>query len=177
MGFDTLDMDLIEGFANHREEVQNNYSNVKVITRPTDFVRQFHVFAENFPFWSSPLYERTVSDFRAGHRVMNMNSTRREFVPYGLRGTVIGKTSDKVIVMFDEQYLAGTDLNQHCESYRGGLIDPNFLLNLTQKFETILRKDGNMGQIQKFTEQKQGAAGDMKELQDLFAATSAANPR
>jgi len=56
-----------------------------------------------------------VSDFRAGNRVMNMNSRRREYIPFGLRGTVIGKTNDKVIVLFDEQYLAGGDLNQHCE--------------------------------------------------------------
>jgi len=111
MGFDTLDMDLVEGFANHREEVEANYTNVKLITRPTEFVRQFHVFAENFPFWSAPFHERTVFDFRAGHRVMNMNSTRREFIPFGLRGTVIGKTNDKVIILFDEQYLAGSDLN------------------------------------------------------------------
>lgn len=33
---------------------------------------------------------------------MNINSTKREYVPFGLRGTVVGKTNDKVIVLFDE---------------------------------------------------------------------------
>jgi hypothetical protein len=33
---------------------------------------------------------------------MNMNSTMREYIPFGLRGTVIGKTEQKVMVMFDE---------------------------------------------------------------------------
>jgi len=34
MGFDTLDMDLVGGLATHREEVQDTYSNVKIVSRP-----------------------------------------------------------------------------------------------------------------------------------------------
>jgi hypothetical protein len=33
---------------------------------------------------------------------MNINSTRREYIPFGFRGTVVGKTNDKIIVIFDE---------------------------------------------------------------------------
>lgn len=33
---------------------------------------------------------------------MNMNSIMRQYIPFGLRGTVIGKTEQKVMVMFDE---------------------------------------------------------------------------
>jgi Xrn1 SH3-like domain len=33
---------------------------------------------------------------------MNINSSKREYVPFGLRGTVVGNTNDKVIVIFDE---------------------------------------------------------------------------
>lgn len=33
---------------------------------------------------------------------MNLNATKREYCPFGARGTVIGKTGNKVIVMFDE---------------------------------------------------------------------------
>jgi hypothetical protein len=33
---------------------------------------------------------------------MNMNSSKREYIPFGLRGTVVGKTNDKVIVLFDD---------------------------------------------------------------------------
>lgn len=43
-----------------------------------------------------------VNDFKVGHRVLNLNSVRREYIPFGLRGTVVGKTQDKVIVMFDD---------------------------------------------------------------------------
>ena len=46
---------------------------------------------------------------------MNINSTKREYVPFGLRGTVIGKTNEKVIILFDEQYLNGSDIYGHCE--------------------------------------------------------------
>lgn len=42
-------------------------------------------------------------------------------------------------------------------------MDPNYLLNITNKFENILRKDnGGMKMVQKFTEQKPGS--DMQEL-------------
>jgi hypothetical protein len=37
-----------------------------------------------------------------GDRVININSTKREYVPFGLRGTVVGHTNDRVIVLFDE---------------------------------------------------------------------------
>lgn len=93
---------------------------------------------------------------------MNINSSTRDYIPFGLRGTVVGKTNDKVIVLFDEQYLAGSALNGHCEEYRGGLIDPNNLCNITMKFESMMRKNNNMQLVSKFTERKPGS--DLAEL-------------
>lgn len=72
---------------------------------------------------------------------MNINSVKREYIPFGLRGTVVGRTSEQVIVLFDEQYLNGNNIYGHCEDYRGGFIDPNHLINLTKKFTTILNKN------------------------------------
>jgi hypothetical protein len=34
----------------------------------------------------------------------------RNYIPFGLRGTVIGKTDEKVMVMFDEQFIGGQNL-------------------------------------------------------------------
>ena len=62
---------------------------------------------------------------------MSINSTRREYIPFGLRGTIIGKTNEKVIVLFDEQFLNGNDIYGHCSNYKGGYIHPSYLLNLT----------------------------------------------
>lgn len=45
---------------------------------------------------------------------MNINSVKREYVAFGIRGTVVGKTNDKVIVLFDEQYLGGNNIYGHC---------------------------------------------------------------
>lgn len=43
-------------------------------------------------------------------------------------------------------------------------MDPNFLLNLTTKFENLVYKQkGDMSVVQKFTEQKSGSS-DMQEL-------------
>lgn len=72
---------------------------------------------------------------------MNVNSVKREYIPFGLRGTVVGKTNEKVIVLFDEQFLNGNDIYGHAESYRGGFINPNDLINLTKKFTSILNKN------------------------------------
>jgi hypothetical protein len=55
-----------------------------------------------------------VADFRVGNRVMNVNSTRRQYIPFGARGTVVGKTEEKIIVLFDEQFLQGTNIYGHC---------------------------------------------------------------
>jgi hypothetical protein len=49
-------------------------------------------------------------DFKVGDRVLNMNSQMRQYVPFGLRGTVIGRTDDKVMVLFDEQFIGGNNL-------------------------------------------------------------------
>ena len=54
-----------------------------------------------------------------GNRVMNLNSTLRYYIPFGLRGTVVGKTESKVIVMFDEQFLNGNNIYGHCQNYKG----------------------------------------------------------
>lgn len=59
------------------------------------------IFAERFPYWTSPFGYRTSKDFKVGDRVLNLNSVMRQYVPFGLRGTVIGRTDDKVMVMFD----------------------------------------------------------------------------
>lgn len=89
-----------------------------------------------------------------GHRVLNLNSQLRRYVPFGARGTVVGRTQDRVIVMFDEQFIGGSDIFGLCEKYRGAMILPNNLLNLTLKFDWIKRKKlPNSGQLlEMFTE-------------------------
>lgn len=83
---------------------------------------------------------------------MNLNSSLRIYIPFGLRGTVIGKTENKVIVTFDEQFLSGTCISGHVEQYRGAIIEPTNLLNVTKKFESQLRKKNNQALIAAYTE-------------------------
>ena len=85
-----------------------------------------------------------------GDRVININSTKREYVPFGLRGTVVGHTNDRVIVLFDEQYLAGNNIMGHCEDYRGGNLNPNHLINLNHKFSSLVKK--NLATVIQFIE-------------------------
>jgi len=104
--------------------------------------KPYMIYVEKFPYWSSPFSTRNSRDFKVGDRVMNMNSTARIYIPFGLRGTVIGRTDDKVMVMFDSQFVGGCDLFSQCEQYRGALINPNFLINFTKKFESVMKKQG-----------------------------------
>jgi hypothetical protein len=62
------------------------------VTKPYEFVKSSQVFVEKFPFWSSPFAEVDISKYHVGDRVMNINSTQRNYVPFGLRGTIVGKT-------------------------------------------------------------------------------------
>lgn len=68
-----------------------------------EYIGVANVYQENYPYWFGPYYEKPrVDRFRVGNRVMNLNSSLRSYIPFGLRGTVVGKTESKVIVMFDE---------------------------------------------------------------------------
>ena len=141
MGFDALHEDLIKSIQSFGENIQQNFSSIKLQCHETEALSMSMVFQEQFPYWSLPFTEKSTNDYRVGDRVMNVNSTRREYVPFGLRGTVVGKTNEKVIVLFDEQFLNGNDIYGHAENYRGGFIMPNYLINLTKKFTSILNKN------------------------------------
>jgi hypothetical protein len=123
------------------------------------------VFAERFPYWSSPFNNRLARDFKVGDRVLNLNSQMRQYVPFGLRGTVIGRTDDKVMVMFDDQFIGGNDLFNQCEQYRGVFVNPNYLLNLTKKFESAQKKkaDNSAKITNMFTERDPDQPQQVKE--------------
>lgn len=87
-----------------------------------------------------------------------MNSTMRNYIPFGLRGTVIGKTDEKVMVMFDEQFIGGQNLFGQVQNYRGAMMHPDHILNLTKKFESAQKKqDGAEKLINMFTEKEPGS--------------------
>lgn len=105
MGFDSLDPETVETLNQRRNVIQNDYQNVNLKIKATEFMNSKVLYAERFPFWC-PLFNDTYADmFKVGQRVMNINSTCRRYVPFGLRGTVVGRTDKKVIVLFDQQFL------------------------------------------------------------------------
>ena len=70
--------------------------------RNTEYLPSKFVYMERFPFWASPFPENVADKFKAGDRVINLCSIKRRYVPFGARGTVVGKTEQKIIVMYDE---------------------------------------------------------------------------
>jgi len=92
MGFDALTPEMIKSLNNRREAIQSDFQQCSLVTKPYEFVKSSQVFVEKFPFWSSPFAEVDISKYHVGDRVMNINSTQRNYVPFGLRGTIVGKT-------------------------------------------------------------------------------------
>ncbi|TNV73655.1 hypothetical protein FGO68_gene15840 [Halteria grandinella] len=142
MGFDALNESLIQTLdATHSEMQSDKYQSIKLKCKNNEYLQPSFLYQENFPYWSPPFSDKTVTDYRVGDRVLSINSSKREYVPFGLRGTVVGHTNDKVIILFDQQYLGGHNIHGHCQDLKGGNIDPNYLINLTQKFTQILKKN------------------------------------
>jgi len=151
MGFDALDIDLVNKLETHHSHVAAFYNPIELEVDERENIKISNVYQECFPYWFSPSYNPLrVDDFRVGNRIINLNSTLRRFIPFGLRGTVVGKTNVKVIVMFDEQFLHGNNIYGHCENYRGAMIEPNFLYNLSRSFARLMKE--NYKACQKFME-------------------------
>lgn len=152
IGFETLDRQTIEHITKKRETISQTFQPIDMPVKQAETIGGKVLFAERFPFWS-PLYlDNKVDMFKMGHRVMNLFSMGRNYRPFGARGTVVGKTKEHVIVMFDEQFLQGTNINGHCGDYRGAMVDPAYLLNLTRKFEHQVKKNNNYEMVSAFTE-------------------------
>ena len=134
----------------------DNYNNVNLGIRNSEFLPSKFLFMERFPYWSSLFPENSADKFKVGDRVLNMCSVKRAYVPFGARGTVVGKTEQKLIVMFDEQFIQGTDINGQSELYRGALMEPTHLMNVTRKFDGQLKKHNNTALVDVFTERPLG---------------------
>ena len=101
MGFDTLQSTMIEQLNTSRDAIEVNFNNVNLGMKNQEFFPSKFLYAERFPFWASLFPENEVKHFKVSDRVMNICSIRRAYVPFGARGTVVGKTEQKIIVMFD----------------------------------------------------------------------------
>ena len=105
MGFDTLDIEMITQINSDRERIATSFNNVNLPVRSTEQLPMKFLYTERFPFWSSLFPENTPDKFKVGDRVINLCSVKRAYVPFGARGTVVGKTEQLIVVMFDEQFL------------------------------------------------------------------------
>ena len=151
MGFDALDHVLIQRLTEHTDYVKNNYDTInlkvpKVLQMPVCFIYQ-----EMFPLWFAPQRRpNTVHNFKVGNRVMNIYSAGRKYIPFGARGTCVGKTEDTIIVIFDEQTLHCNTVYGHTENYRGAKISPMYLENISKSFAMKAKQLG--GKIRDFQE-------------------------
>ena len=94
IGFDALDLKLVQSLQDHSEYMLESYHPINLDVKKTEELPLSFIYQEHFPFWCGPfpIGAITVDSFRVGNRVMNLNSTRRKYIPFGFRGTVVGKT-------------------------------------------------------------------------------------
>ena len=102
IGFDTLDRQTIEHITKKREQIRETFQPIDMPVKNSETIGGKVLFAERFAFWSPLHLENKVDMFKMGHRVINLFSQGRNYRPFGARGTVVGKTKEHVIVMFDE---------------------------------------------------------------------------
>ena len=148
---------MIGKLDNQRQHICQNFGPIDIQQNKKQELTPINqVYQESFPFWTPPhqvpyqSFKEGLASFSLGSRVLNLNSTQREYIPFGIRGTVIGRTETKVLVVFDEQFLHGTTLFGHCGPYRGAQVQPRNLLNLSKQFMN-LAKD-NFELVKKFQE-------------------------
>jgi len=172
IGFDTLSGDLVQKLDLAVSEIREENTAAKIQCQDVEHLQAFHVYQENFPFWVSPFQNSDTSGFVVGDRVMSINSLRRKYLPFGLRGTIIGKTADNVIVLFDEQFLNGDTVYGRCSKYRGAIIQPQQVINITKRFKNI--KAQNPEIVDRFLQSKatndnaKRHTGNHKQLGDDF---------
>lgn len=103
---------------------------------------------------------------------MNLNSTMRTFIPFGARGTVVGKTEEKLIIHFDDQFLHGSNIYGHSQKYRGFQMKPDHLLNLSRQFARMMKENYQAAKrfMEKPLEGYPAYAGDLQPKDDVKEA-------
>lgn len=69
--------------------------------------------------------------FATGDRVVSVSDSGN--VPMGGKGVVIGTSGTEVKVVFDSPFMGGTNLGGLCSAYRGAVVDPSAMLNLSNR--------------------------------------------
>ena len=114
IGLDALDTKTIKSLRTHSEYMKRSYQPINLQSdqkKGVDSVHISQVFQESSPFQTAPHSSeitRKVDSFKIGSRIVNLNSQLKEFIPFGLRGTVIGKTENSLVVLFDQQFLGAS---------------------------------------------------------------------
>ena len=77
MGYDTLETTMIDCINAKRLDIMQNYNNVNLQVRATEYIPSKFLYMERYPFWSSPFPEQKADKFKVGDRVLNLCSIKR----------------------------------------------------------------------------------------------------
>jgi len=97
------------------DEVHTPHTHTHTHTRGPGWVA--HLLRNVDWFATVCLQESTQMDIPLGERVMNLRDNGP--IPFGLKGTVTGIVNNLLEVVFDEEFLGGTNLGNRCSDLRG----------------------------------------------------------
>ena len=92
------------------------------------------LFVEIYPFFIAHTVQN-VWDFNYGDRIVNINTSKWNFVNFGEFGTVIGFTNTELVILFDNENISLTNLYDRCKPYRGAKLTPDSVINMTRHFK------------------------------------------
>lgn len=111
-----------------------------------------NLFVEIYPFFIAHSVQN-VWDFNYGDRIVNINTSKRNFVNFGEFGTVIGFTQTELVILFDNENLSLTNLYERCKAYRGAKLTPDSVINMTRHFKETKSPDRSQGTVRNFRQQ------------------------
>lgn len=140
-GFQFMDLDIVN-------EIDSKLTEMKVQSETTpqktpsliEGVQNRFIFAETWPYWTSP-FKTGIYDFDFGDRIVNVNTSKKNFVGFGEFGTVIGFTNSEVVILFDNQNISLSNVYDRCMEYRGAMVTPQSVINLTQNLPQTENKN------------------------------------
>ena len=110
----------------------------QVIEVPTKYV-----FSEKEPVWFAPFKCAYSSEYRLGDRIVIAKTMGQNSMPLGSKGTIIGKNSEYVFVMLDDEYITGRSLEGFSTNFKGKMAPLESIINISmweRKFKSQSKK-------------------------------------
>lgn len=109
---------LAQKFENHKPKKKEIEVNPNFLVCHRSY-RNIPIFYNDHPFYHD-----------IGDRVICINQTTLNSIPFGLSGTVVGVEDEKFEIVFDKPFIGGGNLGGRCSYGRGAVMNFSDIYNL-----------------------------------------------